>query len=130
VPSVVPVCFILVRSTVYSAIDAKPKGLAPAALRRVRNVMANPESVLLVDHYEEAWDRLWWVALHGEARVLAEGDEHDRALAGLKRKYPQYRDGWPLDPGALVIALDVRRLRHWRSSSRVRRRADRPDPPA
>jgi hypothetical protein len=95
-----------------------------------RVVLANPKAVILVDHYQEDWRRIWWVSLAGEARVLTQGPELARALAALRRKYPQYRDGWPLDRGAPVIALDVRRLRHWRSSSPGRRRADRPDPGA
>ncbi len=128
-PALVPVCFALIGSTTYHAIDAKPKRAGPLGLRRVRNVMANPNAVMLVDHYDEDWRRLWWVLLTGEARVLRDGVEHRQALAALRRKYPQYREGWPLDGGALVIALDVVRLRHWRSSSPGRRRAVRPDPP-
>jgi PPOX class probable F420-dependent enzyme len=129
-PSVVPVCFVLIGSAVYHAIDRKPKQQGAVALRRVRNVRANPDTVLLVDHYDERWRRLWWVMLRGDSRVLVEGAEHRRALAALRRKYEQYREEWPLDPGALVIALDVRRLRYWQSSSAVRRRADRPGPAA
>ena len=126
----VPVCFVLIGSAVYHAIDRKPKQQGAVALRRVRNVRANPDTVLLVDHYDERWRRLWWVMLRGDSRVLVEGAEHRRALAALRRKYEQYREEWPLDPGALVIALDVRRLRYWQSSSAVRRRADRPGPAA
>ncbi len=92
--------------------------------------MANPTAVMLVDHYEEDWHGLWWVLLRGQARVLHDGVEHRRALAALRRKYPQYREGWPLDGGALVIALDAVTLRRWRSNSPGRRRAVRPDPPA
>jgi PPOX class probable F420-dependent enzyme len=129
-PSLVPICFVLIGSTVYQALDGKPKRGDVMSLRRVRNVGANPNAVLLVDHYEEDWRRLWWVSLAGEARVLTRGPELARALAALRRKYPQYRDGWPLDRSAPVIALDVRRLRHWRSSSPGRRRAARSDPGA
>jgi PPOX class probable F420-dependent enzyme len=119
-PSVIPVCFVLTAETVYQAIDAKPKQAEPLALRRVRNVVANPDSVLLVDHYEEDWRRLWWVILRGPSRLLEDGPEHRRALAALARKYPQYLEGWRLEPEALVIALDVQRLQHWRSSSPAR----------
>jgi PPOX class probable F420-dependent enzyme len=129
-PSVIPVCFVLLGATIYHAIDAKPKGAEPLALRRVRNVVANPDSVLLVDHFEEDWRRLWWVLLRGQSRLLKDGPEHRRALAALKRKYPQYREGWRLEPEALVIALDVRRLQHWRSSSPARSRRARPAPGA
>lgn len=126
----IPVCFVLLGATIYHAIDAKPKGAEPLALRRVRNLVANPDSVLLVDHYEGDWRRLWWVLLRGQSRLLKDGPEHRRALVALARKYPQYREGWPLEGGALVIALDVRTLQHWRSNSAVRERAARRGPAA
>ncbi|MDQ6884717.1 MAG: TIGR03668 family PPOX class F420-dependent oxidoreductase [Candidatus Dormibacteraeota bacterium] len=126
-PALVPVCFVLVGSTIYHAIDAKPKVAEPLRLRRVRNLLANPSAVLLVDHYDEDWLRLWWVLLRGRSRLLREGAEPRRAVAALRRKYPQYRERWPLERAAPVIALDVVSLRHWRSSSPGRRRALRPD---
>jgi PPOX class probable F420-dependent enzyme len=99
-------------------------------LRRVRNVLANPRAVVLIDHYEEDWRQLWWLTLVGDARVLREGPELARALLALRKKYPQYREGWPLESAAPVIALDVRRLQHWRSSSPDRHRGSRLDPGA
>ena len=120
-PSVVPVCFVLLGETVYQAIDRKPKSVPPGRLRRVKNVRANPRAALLVDHYVEDWRRLWYVLLRGRARVLESGEEHARAITALKRKYPQYRRAVPLADDALVIAIDVRRLSHWRPSSGGRR---------
>jgi PPOX class probable F420-dependent enzyme len=129
-PSVVPVCFVLLGETLYQAIDGKPKSAAPGHLRRVRNVRANPRAALLIDHYVEDWRRLWWVLLRGRARVLEGGPEHARAIMALKRKYPQYRSSVPLAADALVIAIDVQRLSHWRPNSHGRRLAGRPGWPA
>ena len=120
-PSVVPVCFVLLGDTIYQAIDAKPKSVGARRLRRVKNITANPEAALLVDHYLEDWRRLWWVLLRGRARIAVDILEQRRAIAALRRKYPQYRRTTPLAADALVIALDVRRLRHWRASRPVRR---------
>jgi PPOX class probable F420-dependent enzyme len=120
-PTVVPVCFVLLGDTLYQAIDAKPKSVAPGRLRRVKNVRANPRAALLIDHYVEDWRRLWWALLHGRARVIDHGAEHQRALTALRRKYPQYRTTTPLASDALVMALDVRRLRHWQARSLNRR---------
>jgi PPOX class probable F420-dependent enzyme len=120
-PTLVPVCFALIGDTVYQAIDAKPKSVAPGRLRRVKNVRANPRAALLIDHYVEDWRRLWWVLLHGRARLVLAGPEQQRAITALRRKYPQYRTTTPLAADALIIALDVRRLRHWRASSPARR---------
>jgi len=128
-PALVPVCFVLLGDTLYQALDAKPKSTAPGELRRVRNVRANPSAALLIDHYEEDWTRLWYVLLRGEASILDPGPEQRRAIAALKRKYPQYRTTLPLAADALVIALGVRQISHWRASSPIRRRAGRRAPP-
>jgi len=127
---VVPVCFVLLAETLYHAIDAKPKSTTPGRLRRVRNVRANPAAALLVDHYVEDWRRLWYALFIGRARLIDGGPEQQRAIAALKRKYPQYRTTLPLSRDALVIAIDVRRLSHWQASSPDRRRAGRRDRPA
>ena len=126
----VPVCFVLLAETLYHAIDAKPKSTTPGRLRRVRNVRANPAAALLVDHYVEDWRRLWYALFIGRARLIDGGPEQQRAIAALKRKYPQYRTTLPLSRDALVIAIDVRRLSHWQASSPDRRRAGRRDRPA
>jgi PPOX class probable F420-dependent enzyme len=129
-PAVVPVCFVLLGETLYHAIDAKPKSTDAHHLRRVANVRANPVAALLVDHYVEDWRRLWYALFRGGARVIEDGPEQQRAIAALKRKYPQYRTTVPLEPDALIIAIDVRRLSYWRASSPGRRRAGRRDPQA
>ena len=129
-PSVVPVCFVLLGETVYQAIDGKPKSVEPAQLRRVKNVRANPSAALLVDHYVEDWRRLCYVLLRGKARIVTAGTEQRRAIIALRKKYSQYRTTVPLPSDALVIAIDVRRLRHWQASSPGRSHARRPRRPA
>lgn len=100
--------FALEGETLYSAVDAKPK--RSRTLRRIENARARPEVAVLVDHYEEEWSRLWWVRLHGRARVLDGGPEAERALALLAAKYPQYRAE---PPGLPVLAVDIREWRAW-----------------
>lgn len=91
-PHVVPVCFVFDGHALYSAIDEKPKRVSPRALRRVRNIAANPQAALVVDEYDEDWRRLRYVLVRGAADVLAPGGrEHPAAIAALRRKYPQYR---------------------------------------
>ncbi len=129
-PSVVPVCFVLLGETLYHAIDGKPKSVNPGQLRRVKNVRANPRAALLIDEYLEDWRRLWYVLLRGKARIVDRGPEQERAILALRKKYPQYRTTVPLAADALVIAIDVRRLQHWRSSLPGRGRLRRPGRPA
>ena len=87
-PHVVACCFAVHGDRLWTAVDAKPK--ATARLQRLANVRAHPWASLLVDHYEEDWDALWWVRVDGAATVLEDGDEHEAALAALVAKYRQY----------------------------------------
>jgi PPOX class probable F420-dependent enzyme len=107
-PHVVPITFALERDTLYSVVDRKPK--RSQRLRRIENARARPDVTILVDHYEERWERLWWVRLRGTARVLDDGPERERALELLAAKYPQYR-GQHLD--GPVLAVDVTEVRSW-----------------
>src|SRR5215203_583524 len=58
-PHIVPVTFAVDGDIVYSAVDAKPK--RRIALKRLANVAVNPAVALLVDHYADDWNELWWV---------------------------------------------------------------------
>jgi PPOX class probable F420-dependent enzyme len=69
---------------------------------------------VLIDHYEDDWERLWWIKLRGRARVLDAGEEADRALRLLADKYEQYRRQPPRYP---VLAIDVREWRGWDASA-------------
>lgn len=107
-PHVVPICFAVLADTVVTAIDEKPK--TTTSLQRLANIRANPAVSVLVDHYEEEWNHIWWVRVDGRARVLEAGAEHDEAVAALRDKYAQYdRVGIP----GTVLAIDVERWRGW-----------------
>ena len=91
-PHVIPVCFAFDGESVFSVLDRKPKSTAVTRLRRVRNILANPQVSLVVDHYEEDWQRLWYVLVLGRAGLLDSGDEWASAMELLREKYPQYRE--------------------------------------
>jgi PPOX class probable F420-dependent enzyme len=107
-PHLVPLVFALDGDTLYSAVDRKPK--RSTTLRRIENARTRPNVTVLVDHYEEDWRRLWWIRVRGRARVLDEGDERERALTLLARKYEQYRAEPPDGP---VLAIDIVEVREW-----------------
>jgi len=109
-PHVVPVCFACTDTTLYITIDAKPKGAA-AGLKRLRNIMANPQTAFIADRYDDDWSRLGWVMLRGAAEILDAGTEHDRAQALLRDRYTQYRT-MPLEQ-LPVIALRIARVTTW-----------------
>jgi PPOX class probable F420-dependent enzyme len=116
-PHVVPLVFALVRAgertTLYSAVDAKPK--RSQRLARLRNLAANPAAEVVVDAYDEDWSRLWWVRLGGTGRVVDAPDERRAALQVLAAKYPQYRDRAPDGP---ILALDVDAVTWWSAAER------------
>ena len=95
-PHLIPICFTYDGNHFYSVLDRKPKRASLANLKRVRNILSNPAVALVLDHYEEDWARLWYVLVTGTAQIIQydgqEGEEHQRAIALLRQKYPQYRD--------------------------------------
>ena len=107
-PHLVPFCFALEAEMIYSAVDWKPK--ATQALRRLENIRQNALVSVLADHYEELWDRLWWVRVDGVGEVLPEGDaaRHGRSL--LASKYEQYAARPPTGP---VLRIEARRWSSW-----------------
>jgi PPOX class probable F420-dependent enzyme len=105
-PHLVPVVFAVEDDHVYSAVDAKPK--RTTALRRLANVRENPAVALLVDHYNDDWNALWWARAEGRGRVLdSDEPEAQRAIALLHERYPQQRAVGP------VLAVDVDRWSGW-----------------
>ena len=107
-PHIVPIVFALDGDRIYSVVDQKPK--RTTQLRRLRNITENSQVALLVDHYEDDWDALWWVRADGHARLL--DPDHDdlearRAIELLRARHPQQRA-----TGA-VLAIDVERWSGW-----------------
>jgi PPOX class probable F420-dependent enzyme len=108
-PHLVPIVFAVDGDCIYSAVDAKPK--RTTSLRRLANVVENPAVSLLVDHYEDDWDALWWVRADGRGRVLEFSEpEARRAIELLRERYPQQHA-----VGA-VLAVDVERWSGWSAS--------------
>lgn len=111
-PQVIPVCFVFDGEAIYIVLDQKPKSVELTRLRRVRNILANPQAALVVDHYDEDWNELRYVLISCRAEILS-GDEAEAAVAValLRNKYAQYRrmdlDGNP------VIKLTPKRFTAW-----------------
>jgi PPOX class probable F420-dependent enzyme len=111
-PHLVPIVFALAAATIYNAVDRKPK--RTNELRRIANARANPRVAVLVEHYSDDWEDLWWVRAEGSARVIAaEAAEGAAALELLADRYERYRREPP--PGPL-LAIDVARWSGWSAS--------------
>jgi PPOX class probable F420-dependent enzyme len=111
-PHIVPICFVVDGTAIYTALDRKPKRVQPERLRRVRNITATGRAALAIDEYSEDWNRLWYVLLQGRARVVTPQSERARAIRMLRRKYPQYARGMLADD-AVVIRIDVQKVTTW-----------------
>ena len=116
VPHLVPVTFVVLGSDeIAVAIDHKPKRPGdPHRLRRIRNITANPRVAFLADHYDDDWQRLWWVRADATARVVDAGPERERAVDQLVERYAQYRSARPAGP---VLLAAVGRWSGWSGSA-------------
>jgi PPOX class probable F420-dependent enzyme len=107
-PHVVPITFALDGETLYFAVDAKPK--RTTNLKRLRNIAANPAVSVLIDHYVDEWENLWWVRLDGIARIVTAPGESEHALDMLAQRYPQYVSTRPAGP---VVAVAIESVTGW-----------------
>jgi PPOX class probable F420-dependent enzyme len=111
-PHVVPFVFAIVQEgsalRAYWAVDHKPK--RSTRIRRIENLQANPAAEILVDGYDEDWQRLWWVRASGSGRIVGSDAERSIALAALRAKYPQYDVDPPEGP---VVAIELERVMSW-----------------
>src|SRR5215831_15211892 len=110
-PTVIPICYAFDGRVFYSAIDQKPKRVAPTELRRIRNIRVNPNVALVIDDYSESWSELAYVLVHGVAEILEPNDsalhEQAAAIAALRLKYNQYRS-MPIDQNPVVKIVPTR----------------------
>ncbi|MCL2418212.1 MAG: TIGR03668 family PPOX class F420-dependent oxidoreductase [Conexibacteraceae bacterium] len=109
-PHLVPVTFALLDDvTLVTAVDHKPK--RTTALQRLANIAAEPRVSVLVDHYEDDWEKLWWARADGLARVQGGRTSKSAALVeALCARYAQYR---VRPPGGPFIVIEVQRFSGW-----------------
>ncbi|MFZ0834267.1 MAG: TIGR03668 family PPOX class F420-dependent oxidoreductase, partial [Mycobacterium sp.] len=107
-PHVVPVVFAVAHDVVYTAVDTKRK--STHRLRRLVNIEQNPVVSLLVDHYADDWNELWWVRADGVAEIHDRGEVMATGYDLLRRKYPQYQRISLTGP---VIGIAVSRWSSW-----------------
>ncbi|WP_026414942.1 TIGR03668 family PPOX class F420-dependent oxidoreductase [Actinomadura oligospora] len=100
-PHLVPITFAVSGGSVFTAVDHKPK--TTRDLRRLENLRANPRASVLADHYEDDWDRLWWVRVDGHARLITDPDAMAVPLDLLAARYPRYRERRPDGPVIEVV---------------------------
>ncbi len=112
-PHLVPICFVYDGRAVYTAIDHKPKRASGFRMKRIRNMLENPQVAFLVDHYEEDWLQLSYIMIRGHAQILETGSERQSALDLLEDKYPQYRERHLAQDTGLVIKIVPDSIQRW-----------------
>ena len=110
-PHVVPVCFEMLGDVIYVGLDDKPKSVDVLMLRRVRNIISNPQAALIVDRYSEDWSKLGYVLIAAEATLAPDEGERYNAILALRSKYAQYQELLPDE--AHVIRLKPLRVTSW-----------------
>jgi PPOX class probable F420-dependent enzyme len=110
-PHVIPICFVFDGKQFFSPIDEKPKRVSPQNLKRLRNIRENSRVSLVIDRYDENWQRLAYVLINGTAKILTKGKRHARAVRQLRKKYRQYRSmKLAFRP---IIVITAREFRGW-----------------
>ncbi|HEU4759737.1 MAG TPA: pyridoxamine 5'-phosphate oxidase family protein [Dehalococcoidia bacterium] len=102
-PHVIPVCPVFDGdATVY--VDIGRRYTTTEALNK------NASVAVLIDEYDDDWDRLRAVLLRCRAEPIR-GPEKERAWELIRTKFPQYKEiGW--EP-RLTLALRVQDWRQW-----------------
>ena len=113
-PHIVPICFAYDGKVFYTAVDRKPKRVAPERLARLRHIRAVPQVALLIDEYHDDWGRLWYILVRGKAKLIPNSAQKERAEAirRLRAKYPQYAAGM-LPDDAPIIRITPERIISW-----------------
>ena len=117
-PHLVPVTFALTDDAIVFVVDEKPKRAHGTALKRMRNILANPQVAFLVDDYDDDWTRLAYALIVGRAEIVAaHGPAYADALARLRARYPQYRDLDPAPERNPVVRIIPERIHRWSAAA-------------
>lgn len=90
-PHVIPFCYAYDGRHFYFVVDQKPKRQTGKPLKRIQNMLENPQAALVIDDYADDWTQLAYVMVRGTTALVEDRAEYDRALALLRQRYPQYR---------------------------------------
>ena len=129
IPHIIPVVFAFDGEKYYIPVDEKPKITKPDKLRRIKNIQANPAVALLIDEYDEDWNKLLFIMIQGKASILGKrrennkeetedpqnnSDDGDKLLKNAHKllfmKYPQYEH---IAIGKLCIVIHPEKTILW-----------------
>src|SRR5215471_14528358 len=112
-PHVIPFCYAFNGACFYFVVDEKPKRQTGKPLKRIRNMVENPQVALVIDDYSDDWTQLAYVLVTGAAQLVTDESEYDAALTLLRGRYPQYRV-MPLSfPHNTMVRIEPKKVLAW-----------------
>ncbi len=117
-PYVVPVVFVFHENSFFIPLDEKTKTVNPRKLKRVKNIEKNPNVTLLIDKYQNDWKKLFFLMIHGKAKVIDGKNSKvmDKIHKLLILKYPQYKK---IGIGNSCIKIEPTKVRFWSNSQKI-----------
>ncbi|NOT53679.1 MAG: TIGR03668 family PPOX class F420-dependent oxidoreductase [Deltaproteobacteria bacterium] len=112
-PHVIPFCYAFDGMSFYFVVDEKPKRQTGKPLKRIRNMLENPQVALVIDDYADDWSQLAYVMVRGEAAVVEDEEEYQRALGLLRDRYQQYHSMTLTFPHNAMIRITPRKVNAW-----------------
>ncbi len=112
-PLVLPICYAYDGKYLYTPIDKKPKRTSAMELKRIKNIVSNPNVSVVIDRYYEDWTRIAYIIIHGTAEVLDRGREYRESLRILSERYRQYKRMKLPQLGLPVIKVSPNRFISW-----------------
>jgi PPOX class probable F420-dependent enzyme len=112
-PHVIPFCYAFDGASFYFVVDEKPKRQTGKPLKRIRNMLENPRVALVMDDYADDWSQLAYVMVRGEAAVVEDEEEYQRALGLLRGRYQQYNSMTLTFPHNAMIRITPSKVNAW-----------------
>jgi PPOX class probable F420-dependent enzyme len=126
-PHLIPVVFVYDDDHYYIPIDEKTKQQSsskPEKLKRIKNILVNPNVALLIDEYNEDWAKLYFVMIQGRASLISNNNNKkgqgqngpslllEKAHKLLSEKYHQYQK---IGIGKYVMAIYPQKVITWKN---------------
>src|SRR5262245_12805045 len=112
-PHVIPFCYAFDGEHFYFVVDEKPKKQTGKPLKRIRNILENPQVSLVIDDYSDDWSQLAYVLVMGAAQLVDDETEYTTTLVLLRERYPQYRSMRLLFPDNAMVRITPQKVIAW-----------------
>jgi PPOX class probable F420-dependent enzyme len=112
-PHVIPFCYAFDEGCVYFVVDEKPKRQTGKPLKRIRNMLENPQVAFVIDDYADDWSQLAYVLVSGHASIVEAKDEYHQVLGLLRERYPQYRSMTLTFPQNTMVRITPSKIHAW-----------------